>query len=125
MSEQPSMPVGPAIVTVAFGIALLVFFLASTWKIYVKAGRPGWAVLVPFYNLVVLLQIVGKPVWWLLLFLVPCVSWVVAIFVAIELARVFGKGLGFGLGLAFLPFVFYPVLGFGDAVYEGQSLLAD
>jgi len=86
-----------------------------------KAGEPGWAVLVPIYNIIVLLKIAGKPTWWFLLFLVPVVNLVIGIMVAIAVAENFGKSTGFGIGLALLPFVFYPMLGFGDAVYQGGA----
>jgi hypothetical protein len=88
------------------------------WKVFEKAGKPGWAAIVPIYNVIVLLEIVGKPLWWIVLFLVPCANIVAFILIGIELAKVFGKGTGFGLGLALLPFLFYPVLGFGDARYQ-------
>jgi len=64
-----------------------------------------------------LLQITGKPIWWLILYLIPFVNIVAVILVCIELAKRFGKGVGFGVGLALLPFIFYPILGFGDATY--------
>jgi hypothetical protein len=91
--------------------------IAGMWKVFVKAGEPGWAAIVPIYNIIVMLKIAGKPVWWIVLFLIPVVSFVIAILVAISLAQRFGKSTGFGVGLAFLPFVFYPMLGFGDATY--------
>lgn len=101
------------------GSLLGVVVLVAMWKVYTKAGKPGWAVLIPFYNVFVLLEIVGRPGWWLLLFLIPLVNVVVLVMVAFDLARVFGKGSGFGLGLVFLNFIFILILGFGDAVYVG------
>lgn len=102
-----------------FYIALIVFIIAAAWKVYAKAGKPGWAAIVPIYNVIVLLEIVGRPLWWIVLFLIPLVNIVVAILVAIDLAKAFGKSAGFGLGLAFLGFIFYPILGFGSATYQG------
>ena len=99
-----------------------IFFIAVMWKVFTKAGEPGWAALVPIYNLVVLLKIAGKPAWWLVLFLIPLVSLVASILVAIGVAERFGKGTGFGLGLAFLGPIFYPVLAFGSAEYRGGAL---
>lgn len=101
--------------------AFIIFLVASIWKIFTKAGQPGWAALVPIYNLVVLLQVVGRPIWWIVLMLIPLVNLVIFIMVAIDLAKSFGKGAGFGIGLAFLGFIFYPILGFGSAQYVGPA----
>jgi hypothetical protein len=102
-------------------IAFAVFIYAAMWKIYTKAGKPGWAALIPIYNVIVLLEIVGKPVWWFLLFLVPCVNFVFIIWTYNLLAKSFGKSEGFTVGLILLGIVFFPILGFGDAVYLGPS----
>ena len=99
--------------------AVIILMIAGMWKIFVKAGKPGWAAIVPIYNLVVLLEIVGKPIWWIILMIIPLVNIIVYIIVLIELAKRFGKGIGFALGLLFLPFIFFPVLGFGSAQYHG------
>lgn len=101
-------------------LGFIVFVIASIWKVFVKAGQPGWACIIPFYNLYILLKIAGKPGWWLLLFLIPLVNIVISILVLIDVAKAFGKGAGFGLGLTFLGFIFYPILGFGDAQYQGN-----
>ena len=98
-------------------LAIFVAIIVAMWKIFTKAGQPGWACLIPIYNIIVLLQIVGKPVWWIILFIIPIANFIVAILIYIELAKVFGKSAGFGIGLLFLPFVFFPILGFGDAQY--------
>ena len=100
-------------------IALLV--VAGVWKTFAKAGKPGWACIIPIYNVIVMLEIAGKPIWWLILFFIPFVNIIVAILVPIEIAKAFGKGAGFGLGLAFLGFIFYPILGFGDATYTAPA----
>ena len=102
-------------------LAVIVAILAGFWKVFVKAGQPGWACLVPTYNIVVMLQIVGRPIWWLVLLLIPIVSLVVMIIVSIDMAKSFGKGTGFGVGLALLGPIFYPMLGFGDAKYQGPA----
>ena len=62
-----------------------------------------------------LLQVAGKPLWWIVLFIIPFVNFVAAILVSLDVAKNFGKGAGFGIGLGFLPFIFYPLLGFSDA----------
>lgn len=105
-------------------LAVIVAILAGFWKVFVKAGQPGWACLVPIYNIVVMLQIVGRPIWWLVLLLIPIVSLVVMIIVSIDMAKSFGKGTGYGIGLAFLGAIFYPMLGFGDAKYQGPAAAA-
>ncbi|HSM13112.1 MAG TPA: DUF5684 domain-containing protein [Thermoanaerobaculia bacterium] len=100
-------------------LAIMVLVIAGIWKTFVKAGEPGWASIVPIYNLIVLLKIAGRPLWWFVLLLIPIVNIVVAFIVAIDLARKFGQGTGFGIGLALLPMIFYPVLGFGSSTYRG------
>ena len=110
---------GIGIVGWLFYIAVIAFMLVTLWKVYVKAGKPGWASLIPFYNIIVMLEIVGKPWWYLLLMFIPVVNIVISIMVTLDTAKVFGKGSGFGIGLIFLPFIFYPILAFGNAKYQG------
>jgi hypothetical protein len=100
-------------------LAVVVFIIAAMWKIYEKAGQPGWAAIVPIYNLYVLLKIVGKPGWWLILFLIPIVNYVFIIWTYNMLSKSFGKEEGFTVGLVLLGVVFFPILGFGDAKYLG------
>ncbi len=102
-------------------LAIVVGVIAGVWKTFAKAGKPGWGAIIPIYNVILLLEIAGRPIWWIILLLIPVVNLVVAIIVAIDVARNFGKGTGFGLGLAFLGFIFYPILGFGDARYQPVS----
>ena len=102
-------------------IALALFVLVSYWKVFVKAGQPGWGILIPIYNIYLLLKIAGKPGWWLILYLIPLVNIVIAIIVNIDIAKNFGKDAAFGLGLAFLGFIFYPILAFGSAQYQAAS----
>jgi hypothetical protein len=92
---------------------------AGEWKVFTKAGQPGWAVLIPIYNIYVTLKTAGKPGWWLILAFIPIANVVVAILIPIGIVNDFGKGAGFGLGLLFLGFIFYPILAFGDAQYQG------
>ncbi len=106
-------------------VAILIFMIVANWKIYTKAEQKGWACLIPFYNFYVLLKIVGKPGWWLLLMFIPIVNFIIAIWVTNLLSISFGKGVGFTLGLIFLPFIFYPILGFGDAEYRGPVGLSN
>jgi hypothetical protein len=119
--EQENAPMIPALFGLLFAgfwLALVVLVVAGMWKAFVKAGQPGWAVLIPIYNMYVLLKAAGKPGWWLLLMLIPIVGVVFAIIAVVAFAGRFGKGGGFAVGLIFLPFIFYPILGFGDAQYS-------
>lgn len=104
-----------------FGLLWAVILIASMWKIFAKAGQPGWAAIVPIYNYYIMLKVVGRPGWWIILLFVPIVNFVVALIVTYDLAKVFGKGMGYFLGLLFLGFIFYPMLGFGGAQYRGSS----
>jgi hypothetical protein len=103
------------------GILVAILVIAGLWRVFAKAGKPGWAALIPIYNLIVLLQIAGKPAWWLLLFLIPGVNLIMLILVWIGVAKAFGKGMGFTIGLFFLSPIFVPVLGFGNARYVGTA----
>lgn len=105
-----------------FYVGLIVLMLVSYWKIYTKAGKPGWACIVPIYSLIVLLEIVKKPMIWILYLLIPIVNIVFVFKLYIELAKVFGKDTGFAIGMIFLPFIFIPILAFGDAVYQKGEL---
>jgi hypothetical protein len=98
---------------------VVVFMLAAMWKVFVKAGQPGWACIIPIYNVYIMLKIAGKPGWWLLLFLIPIVDFIVAILVYVGIAERFGKSGAFAAGMIFLPFIFIPILGFGSATYQG------
>lgn len=102
-------------------LAITLIVIASMWKVFQKAGEPGWAAIVPIYNFIVLLKIAGKPAWWVVLMFIPFVNFIVLIIATIALAKNFGKGAGFGLGLLFLAPVFYPMLAWGDARYQPQA----
>lgn len=108
-------------VTLIVILAVAVVVIAAMWKVFTKAGKPGWAAIIPIYNYIVMLEIVGRPLWWIVLFFVPFVNFVVIIIIALDMAKSFGKGTGFGLGLIFLSFIFYPILGFGPARYVGPA----
>jgi hypothetical protein len=100
-------------------LGILIVLIAAMWKVFEKAGRPGWEAIVPIYNIYILLKIVGKPGWWLILFLIPIVNFVFLIWTYNMLSKSFGKDEGFTIGLVLLSFVFFPILGFGDAKYLG------
>jgi hypothetical protein len=111
---------GGAVVLVIY-LIVVVLAIAGVWKVFTKAGQPGWGCIVPIYNIYLILKIAGKPGWWLILFFIPIVGFIVMILVTVDLAKNFGKGVGFALGLIFLGFIFYPVLGFSDAQYQPQG----
>lgn len=102
-------------------LALLVVTLAGAWKTYVKAGRGGWESLIPIYNVYVMYKLGGNPWWYLVLLFVPIVNLYALWRLYVDFARAFGKGIGWGLGLWILPVVFYPLLGFGSAQYQGPG----
>jgi hypothetical protein len=108
-----------------------VFMIVCMWKVFVKAGKPGWAAIVPIYNIIVLLEIVGRPTWWVLLYfasIIPFVGWiaavVVSVIVTIDLAKSFGKDTSFAVLLILLPVVGYPMLAFGKDAYVGPAVKA-
>jgi hypothetical protein len=111
--------VGAGVMLVYFAILLLI--IVSMWKIFTKAGKPGWAAIIPIYNIIVLLEIVNKPVWWIILLIIPIVNIIFAIIVMHQLSLSFGQGIGMTLLFLFLPFIGYPMLAFGSAQYVGTG----
>lgn len=99
-------------------LAIAIIMIVAIWKVFTKAGQPGWATLIPIYNAYIMLKIAGKPGWWLILMFIPIVNIAIGIMASAGLAGNFGKGGGFVVGLIFLPFVFYPILAFGSAEYQ-------
>jgi uncharacterized protein DUF5684 len=101
--------------------AVIIFLLAAEWRIFSKAGQPGWAVIIPIYSTLVYLKIVGRPWWWLLLLFIPLVNIVIAFILVNDLSKAFGHGIGYTLGLIFLSIIFIPILGFGGSQYVGPA----
>lgn len=106
-----------------FYLAFIIFFIVVMWKIYVKAGKPGWGSIVPIYNTILMLEIVDRPIWWIFLLFIPIVNFVISIIITIDLAKAFGKGTGFGVGMIFLPFIFQPILAFGSSQYQETTYI--
>lgn len=98
-------------------MGVFIAFLVAWWRIFVKAGHPGWAALIPIYNIIVMLRIVRRPGWWLLLLFIPFINPIVFLILMYDLARAFGRGIGFTLGLICLNPIFILLLGFGPAQY--------
>ena len=107
------------VIYVIVALAVAIFMLAAMWRLFSKAGQPGWAVFIPIYNTIVLLRVAGKPWWWLFLLWIPLVDIVVSIIIYSGVSTNYGKGTGFTVGLIFLPFIFIPILAYGGAVYQG------
>jgi len=111
-------------------IPIVLIAIVAIWRIFTKAGQPGWAVLIPFYNLYIYSQVVKRPGWWMLLYfasIIPVVGSLAVLFVSIidslRLAKLFGKSSGFGVGIILLGVVFLPILAFGDADYDETRVL--
>jgi len=102
-------------------LGILVVVIAGGWKMFAKAGQPGWGIIIPIYNLYLMCKIAGRPGWWIILMIIPIVSIIVAIVICNDLSKSFGRGIGTTLGLFFLGFIFVPILGFGSAQYEGPA----
>lgn len=110
-------------VAIFLAFALFAFYGTAGWKIFTKAGEPGWGIFVPIYNLYLVCKISGHPEWWLILFFIPLVNIVIGLIISMDIAKVFSKSSGFGIGLWLLPFIFVPVLGFGSAKYTPPRVL--
>src|SRR5438309_957163 len=119
--ETPDYPTAPQISPVVWviDIILCVLVIAGLWKVFTKAGQPGWAAIIPLVNFYFLCKVAGRPGWWLLLLLI-CFP-IFYIIICIDVAKRFGKGVGFAIGLIFLGFIFFPILGFGSAQYQGGA----
>lgn len=102
-------------------LIFLALYIAAGWMVFQKAGQAGWKWIIPIYNIWVLLKVVGRPGWWLLLFLIPIVNIIIWFIIAIDLSKSFGHGVGLGIGIAILPYIFLLVLGFGSATYQGPA----
>ena len=115
---------GGGIIGAIFGLvwlAIVILSIVGLWKLFEKAGKPGWAAIVPIYNCIVMLEIVGKPIWWIVLFFIPFVNIVIIVMVLIALAKSFGKSAGYGIACIFVGFILLPMLGFSDAKYLGPQ----
>jgi len=117
MDEYGAGGIGAGLIIVY--IILAIFYIIVMWKIFVKAGKPGWGCLIPIYNTILMMEIAGRPGWWFLLLFIPVVNIIISIIVTLDIAKAFGKGSGFGIGLILLGFIFYPILAFSDAQYVG------
>ncbi len=120
MSILASSAAGAAIGAV-IAVAVIIFEIAALWKVFVKASRPGWGAIIPIYNYYLMCKVARRPGWWVILFFIPLVNIIILLLVMLDMAKAFGKGAGFGVGLWLLNFIFIPILGFGSAVYGGAT----
>ena len=116
--QQTYAPQGLSSTALIICLLIVVFYVWVTWRVFTKAGQPGWAAIIPIYNTIVMLQVAGKPVWWIFLFLIPLANLIVYILMQAGVAKNFGKGTGFAIGLILLNFIFLPILAFGSALYQ-------
>jgi len=111
----------PGALLLVIWLAIIVVVVAGLWKTFVKAGQPGWAAIVPILNIYFLCKIAGRPGWWVILCFIPIINFVIAIILALDVAKAFGKSVLFAIGLIFLAPIFYCILGFGSAQYQGPA----
>ncbi len=116
---------GLIIFSIIFYIAIIVWMAVTMWFIFEKAGQPGWAAIIPVYNLLVFFRIIEKPWWWIFLWMIPYVQMIWIVWGYNLLAKKFGKSTGFTVGIVFLGFIFLPILAFGSAQYEGGAKKAE
>jgi hypothetical protein len=102
-------------------LLLSIAVIAGMWMIFEKAGEAGWKSIIPFFNIYVLQEVVGRPGWWVLLYFIPVVNLLVWFINMIDLAKSFDRGIAFAVGLMLVPIVFYPLLGFSDMQYYGPA----
>ena len=102
-----------------FWLAIVVVMIAAMWKVFEKAGQPGWAAIIPIYNIYIMTKIAGKPGWWVVMFFIPFVNFIFFIWLYNMISKSFGKDEGFTAGLVLLGIIFWPILGFGSARYLG------
>jgi Family of unknown function (DUF5684) len=114
-AQQPDPTAALVALAIYAGIGVLYF--AASWRVYTKAGQPGWAALVPVYSFIVWMRMIQKPAWWVLMMFIPLVNFYFLLVASVATARAFGKGAGYGLGLFFLGLIFWPMLAFGSAKY--------
>ena len=104
---------------IIFWLSIVVLLIAAKWKVFVKAGHPGWAAIIPIYNIYIMTKIAGKPGIWTLLCILPIVNIIFTIWLYNMVSKSFGYDEGFTVGLVLIGLVFWPILGFGSAKYQG------
>jgi hypothetical protein len=115
---------GALIVPMIFMAIIGILMIIASWRIYQKAGKPGWACLIPIYNIIVFLQIINKPLWWFLMFIIPFVNIIFLIMASVEFLKRFGKPTWHILLVLFFSAIYIPVLAFGKAQYKAEGAAA-
>ena len=110
-----------AMVFLVIYLAIIVLVIAGVWKPFSKAGQPGWAAIIPIFNVYIMLKVAGRPGWWLILFLIPVVNFIVAIILYNDISKSFGHGILMTLGLIFLSPIAFCIIGFGSSQYQGPA----
>jgi hypothetical protein len=124
---------GVFLVFALFSLLLYLLIVASAAKLLSKAGESWWKALIPIYSNLVFLRVIKRPTWWIVFYIVPWMAWiipeamivsvlilpflVVAIINSFDLAKAFGRGPGFAIGIILLPLIFLPILAFGNSKY--------
>ena len=109
---------GSVVLTIIWLVVMLFLYVIPMWKIYSKAGKPGWAILIPIYNIIVLIQVAKRNPAEFLWLIVPIANIIFPILWIVGISKAFGKSGGFAAGMIFLPFIFIPILGYGKATYQ-------
>ena len=112
-------PTGFFIIWLIVCLAIVALLIAGIWKVFTKAGQPGWAAIIPIYNIYIMTKIGGKPGYWTFLCLIPVVNYIFSIWLYNMISKSFGKDEAFTVGLVILGIIFWPILGFGSAKYQG------
>ncbi|WP_206610908.1 DUF5684 domain-containing protein [Mariniphaga sediminis] len=114
--------IGPQEIIIIFIMLFLILIpLIAMWKLFEKANQPGWAAIIPIYNLIVFMEIIGKPWWWIFLWMIPSLNFIWIIWGWNLMVKSFGKSEGFTVGVILLSIIFIPILGFGDSKYIGPA----
>ncbi|MBA4242188.1 MAG: signal peptidase I [Sphingobacteriaceae bacterium] len=106
------------ILMIVLWLSIIAFAIVSQWKVFEKAGQPGWAVFIPIYNILIMLKVANKPWWWIFMLFIPIANIVFAIMLLHRISLSFGKSGGFTVGLLFLGIIFWGILAFDKSEYQ-------
>ena len=116
MEGSDAAALAGGVIGVLIGLSIAIVMLVGMWKTFTKAGKPGWACIIPFYNIIVLLQIAGQPVWLIIGFFIPFINFLTSIWIMHNISKRFGGGIGLTVLLVFS--IGWLIIGFGDAKYN-------